>query len=473
MRLVAEWMGERLAESDGCFIVGGVYYFPPGDVDPQKLRYSSYTAECPWKGTANFFDIVVKGRVNENAAWYYPEPREGYEHVRGAVAFWNGIHVYRVDEDRGLHSSGAEATGGDGELDHDRLLDFLLGVPKTEIHLHLEATLSAQLLYEMIRHNGVAIPGIETPEDLVRRFQVRTLNEFISLFLEVIQPSIAREEDMRFLVKGARDYMMRNNIVYAELFFAPSNLLSRGLDYRNLVDVIQREADRYRDQDGVEMRFLVDVSRSFGPENAMKNLELVLEHPREAILGIGLGGAETKGPAEDYAEVFRKAREAGIHAVAHAGEAAGPESIWASCRTLGAERIGHALSAMHDDSLIDYLAETKTPVECCPTSNVFTKAYIDTIEEHPLSIFAQRGVPVTLNTDDPTIFGVELVDEYLNAYHYQGFDIAGLIGLMRQGLEATFLPESRKQALRARMEQAIEMWRPERPEGFATGPAIE
>jgi adenosine deaminase len=204
--------------------------------------------------------------------------------------------------------------------------------------------------------------------------------------------------------------------------------------------------DRIKTGDGIDVRFLVDVSRSYGVENARKNLDLTLKHRGRSVIGIGLGGAEATGPARDYAEVFAKAIDSGLRVVAHAGEDMGPESIWDAIRILKVSRIGHGISAIQDEELMDYLAEKQIPLEICPTSNLFTRKYVTRLTSHPIRAFYDRGIKVTVNTDDPSVFDVDLLDEYLNLTGGGFFKIEEIMGLIRNGLFSTFLPAREKAA---------------------------
>ena len=443
---VASWHGAVIAESEHCELIGGVPYFPPQAVNSAYLRPSDHETVCHIKGVARYYDLVVEGRVNPAAAWYYPEPRSGHAHIRNHIAFWNGVQMANAPSNG--HGGGATAkASGPQAKDRREVHEFLLSVPKTEIHLHLEAAAGAAEIFQLMERNGIKIPGIETVEDLITRFQFRDLTEFVAIFVDVLQPMVQREEDLGTLVQGARDYLLRNNIPYAELFVSPSNYLKRDMDFARIVEVISTEAAAAAADHDVRMRFIVDISRTFGPANAMRNVELTLEHGNDHILGIGLGGAEADGPAEDYVDAFAAAREAGVHAVAHAGEDVGPESIVASVDLLKAERIGHGLSAMLDPELMARLADLQLPVECCPTSNVLTRRFISRLEEHPLPGFLDAGINACVNTDDPAIFGVDLVDEFMNVRNSMGVNRARLGKLIENGVYATFLPRAEQDAL--------------------------
>ncbi len=227
--------------------------------------------------------------------------------------------------------------------DEKTLRDILYSIPKTEIHLHLEGLATVETIWELKKKHNIELKGITSKEDLVHRFKVKDLNDFIDLFINVIQNCFRAEEDILYLIQDAQSYLERNNIVYAEIFFAPSKFVRNGFSFSRIVKLLDQGAEKIKKNSGREIKFLMDVSRSFGPENAMQNLDLTLEHPKKSIIGIGLGGAESQGPAEDYKEVFQRAKEAGLHVVAHAGEDVGSESIWHALDDLHAERIGHGI----------------------------------------------------------------------------------------------------------------------------------
>ena len=288
---------------------------------------------------------------------------------------------------------------------------LLIDLPKTEIHLHLEGIASVDTIWSLINKNNIIHSDIKTKKDLEKKFNVKNLDEFIDLFLNVIQSSFSEEKDIHLLINDAGNYLEENNIVYAEIFFAPSKFLSMGFDFGKIIGILEKGAIEIKEKYNRDIRYLIDVSRSFGSENAMKNLNLTIKHKSPYIIGIGLGGAESKGPAEDYKKVFEKAAKHGYHVVAHAGEDVGPESVWNTIKLLKAERIGHGISSVYDKKLMDYLAENKIPLEVCPTSNLFTKKYVQSLEEHPVMEFFKRNITVTINTDDPTLFSINLINQ--------------------------------------------------------------
>jgi adenosine deaminase len=329
----------------------------------------------------------------------------------------------------------------------DQVESLIRSIPKTEIHLHLEGLASVDTIWKLTQENKLSFPGIETREDLVEQFKVESLDAFISLFINVIQNCFQKEEDIAALIDDADRYLSDNNIRYAEIFFAPSKFVRNGFSFSKIVDILDDGARRLESEKGIVIRYIMDVSRSFGRENAMRNLNLTLANPRKSIIGIGLGGAESQGPAEDYIDVFSQARTAGLHVVAHAGEDVGPESVWSALKDLNVERIGHGISSIQDPALMDRLRDSRIPLEICPTSNLFTRKYVQSYEEHPIREFFDHGMLVTLNSDDPTIFNAELVDEYVHLYESGRFSVSDLIEIIKNGVYATFLPKDEQDRL--------------------------
>ncbi len=317
-------------------------------------------------------------------------------------------------------------------------------IPKTEIHLHIEGMASVDTIWALKEKHNLSLPGITSKEDIYNRFKVKNLDEFIDLFLNVIQNCFREEHDLDYLIKDTRDYLERNNIFYAEVFFAPSKFVMNGFSFGDMMTHLDDGAAMIKKKDNREVKFFIDVSRSFGPENAMRNLKLTLDNPKPSVIGIGLGGSESKGPAEDYKEVFRVARENGLKVLAHAGEDVGPHSIWSALNNLKVTRIGHGISAKEDEKLEEYLKENQIPLEICPMSNIFTGKYVSSYEDHPIKRFYDKGLYVTVNSDDPTIFGAELNDEYYNLLTHNIFTLGEVFSLIKNNLYATFMDQKAK-----------------------------
>ncbi|MBN2545883.1 MAG: adenosine deaminase [Spirochaetes bacterium] len=317
---------------------------------------------------------------------------------------------------------------------------LLSKIPKTEIHLHSEALISRETVFNILSRK---YPKYQDFNEVEKLFDYKSLSEFIEVFL-LIQSAFEKDSDFEQLFKNILPYLKRNGIVHAELFFSPSNFTRNGIEFENMIKVFLKEIELIKNKENIDIKIIIDVSRTFGIENAMRNLDAAIKCKSSDIIGIGLGGDEKKGPAKDYESVFKKAKEHGLHRVVHAGEDVDSYSIWDAIKYLEAERIGHGISAINDKELMVYLKEKKIPLEICPTSNVFTKGYIKEIEEHPIKKFYQKNVIVTLNTDDPVFFNVELLDEYWNLYTKLKFSMNDIKNIIINGFNSSFMSEEKK-----------------------------
>ena len=339
-----------------------------------------------------------------------------------------------------------------------RVSDLLASLPKTEIHIHAEATVSFDS-YFRLNQKYKADPSLKSPADFRKLLEMDSLGVMIKNFF-YLQSLFRVSEDFNFVVADVEAYARRNNIRYIELFVAPSMVLKQGgVDFSGIMDPLVEGFSALASRGGPDVRLIVDVSRSFGPDNAARNLSYLLDYLArrrvDRIIGIGLGGQEIVNPCIAYKDVFAAAREAGLHTVAHAGEEVGPESIRDAIVELGAERIGHGTSAIQDPSLMDLIKERGIALEICPTSNVVTGKYVRRYEDHPIKEFLRRGILATLNTDDPVLFDVELQDEYERARDKIGLGQDGAIALLRNGIRATFMNEQAKAAALAGLEAAL------------------
>jgi adenosine deaminase len=339
-----------------------------------------------------------------------------------------------------------------------RVSDFIASLPKTEIHIHAEATVSFDSYFRLNQKYN-ADPSLKTPAAFRKLLKMDSLGVMLKNFF-YLQSLFRSSEDFQCIVTDVDAYAKRNNIHYIELFVAPSMVLKAGeIDFNGIMDPLVEGFSVLAARDGPDVRLIVDVSRSFGRDNAARNLSYLLgyisRHANDRIIGIGLGGQEIGNPCIAYKGVFEAAREAGLHTVAHAGEEVGPESIRDAILELGAERIGHGTSAIQDTALMDLLKAQAIPLEICPTSNVVTGKYVRRYEDHPIKEFLKRGIPVTLNTDDPVLFDVELNEEYCNASDKIGLGEAGVLTLLRNGIHATFMDKKRKTAALAKLETAL------------------
>jgi len=332
----------------------------------------------------------------------------------------------------------------------DEFYRFLRMIPKAEIHLHAEATISRQTVKAFLSRSA---DPTKNSVDVDNLFSYNTLKGFLASFI-FVQGLIEKLSDLSLVFEDAATYLKENNIVYGELFFSPSMFIRKGFAFPDMLDVIQASIDAIQKRDSVTIKLIIDLSRMFGVENAQANMESTLRYRTPMVIGVGLGGDEETGPAKLFGEVFQIAKSRGLHVVAHAGEVVGPESIWDSLNTLQVERIGHGLSAIQDPNLVAHLAEKQIPIEICMTSNIITQKYVTKAEDHPVRALFDQGVLVVINTDDPTFFNCTIIDEFWLLHSKLKFTMDEIKQVILNGFKASFLTPAEKASYMAAVESA-------------------
>ena len=313
-------------------------------------------------------------------------------------------------------------------------------IPKIENHLHLEGAIPLETLWTLIQKYG-GDKSVSNIEKLKEKFMYRNFNHFLETWLW--KNTFIREyEDFTFLSDAVFKDLGKQNIKYAEIFISPSEFRST-LEIQKIIEAISKSINVNPE---ICVSLIVDLVRNLGSENAMKTLYEINEVKDMGIIGIGLGGAEKEYPPELFTDVFEKARNLGFKTTAHAGEAAGPQSIWGAIKKLKVNRIGHGTRAIEDPELLNYLADNQIPVELCPLSNLRTKV-IDSIEEHPVRTFIDMGIPVSINTDDPKMFGNSLAEEYQALKDNFNFSDDDIYKIIRNSIHTTWLEENEKSTL--------------------------
>jgi len=334
--------------------------------------------------------------------------------------------------------------------------DFIHALPKAELHLHLEGTLEPPTLAELSRRHVAAAPfpgnryqqpanGLqELSEEAVRElYRYQDFQGFLMAFKAVTE-RLRSPEDYELVTYKLMEQLHAQNVRHAEVYVSVGVVHWRGQEFAPLFEGMERGRGRGEKDFGVSLLWLFDAVRNFGVEAAERVLEetITLRKESDAVTGFGIGGDELRGPAELFRQVFSSAREHGLRLTAHAGENAGPESIWAALN-IGAERIGHGLNAAADSELMAVLTERQVPIEICVTSNLRTLC-CPALEMHPLRNYFERGLMITLNSDDPAMFGSSLLDEYRLAQQHFEFSDEQLRELARNSFEASFLPAGKK-----------------------------
>lgn len=313
-------------------------------------------------------------------------------------------------------------------------------IPKAELHIHIEAVITLDSCKKLHKKRFGKDMSSEEQASL---FDYDDLNGFIQSFLKV-QDYFTSEQDFDLVFDDLKNYLLDNGITYCETFFAPTAFLKKGFSYEKMIEIFHKNIVDIKEETGIVIKLLMDVSRTYGLENAMKNFELLEQFPCEDVIGIGLGGAEQKGPAKDFEKVYNLAIEKGFKVVSHAGEDLGPESIWDALNYLHSQRIGHGITAIEDEKLMQHLKEKQVPIEICITSNTFTKAYVKKASEHPLRAFFDKGLMVNINTDDPVFFKTTLLDELWICYKELNFSMDEIKTLIKNSFISSFMPQEEK-----------------------------
>jgi len=326
-----------------------------------------------------------------------------------------------------------------------KLRDLVREMPKVELHVHLEGSILPETLLALAERNGVRLRANDV-EGLKEFYRFTDFDHFIQTYF-AISRCLRTLDDFRLIAYRFGVEMARQNIRYAEVTFTPhTNVTNTGLPFEDILAALNEGRSQAEQELGVRFQWVLDIVRDH-PDSRHQVAEWAASALDDGVVGFGLGGTERGHPPEWFEDAFGVARAAGLHSVPHAGEVAGPESVWGAIRALGAERIGHGVRSIEDPALVDYLREHQIPLEVSPTSNLCLGVY-SSLEEHPIRRLWDHGLYVTVNSDDPPMFNTDLIREYEALVEHVGFDAADLERLSLNALDASFLPNREKAELR-------------------------
>lgn len=332
---------------------------------------------------------------------------------------------------------------------------FIRRLPKAELHLHLEGTVDPPTLAELSRRHPTTLPVFNNRyKDVSDSGRVLSENDARALYdyknfvgfllaFKAVTERLRDPEDYDLITYRMIEKLAREGCMYAEVYVSVGVIFWRGQAFDPLFEGMERGRERGERDFKVQVRWIFDAVRHFGPEEARKVVEKAIQFQARSVIGIGIGGDEARGPAKNFREIYAEAARNGLHLTAHAGESTGPESIWSAIRELNAERIGHGLHAVDDPALVEYLAKTGVPVEICVTSNVKTGC-CRAMEEHPVRRLFDAGVKITVATDDPEMFHTTLTREYEILQESFGFNEEELKRVAMNSFDAAFLSQDEK-----------------------------
>jgi adenosine deaminase len=324
--------------------------------------------------------------------------------------------------------------------------EVIAALPKVELHVHLEGTLEPDLAFELGERNGVTLP-YRSADEMRAAYSFSDLQCFLDIYYAacsvLLTESDFHDVTMAYLERAAAD-----NVRHVEPFFDPQTHTSRGVPYRRVIDGITSALAEGRERLGISSRLILCFLRDRPAASALATLEEALRDGR--IAGVGLDSAEVGHPPEEFARVFARARAAGLHAVAHAGEEGPPSYISGALDALGAERIDHGVRCLEDPDLVRRLVAARTCLTVCPNSNVALRVF-DTMEDHPLARMLDAGLRATVNSDDPAYFGGYIGDNYRAVARALHLGPNQLVTLASNAIEGSFADEDRKAELRAEL----------------------
>lgn len=324
------------------------------------------------------------------------------------------------------------------------LASFIHSVPKVELHLHLEGSIPPDTLREMAKRKRRLL---EETEDWIGErerlgFRYARFAEFLNAF-KLVSLLLETPEDYALATRALMEALAAQNVRYAEITLSAGVVLWKKQPLEAIFEAVAKAADEASGRLNVWVNWIFDAVRQFGADRAREVVKYTARFREQGVVAFGIGGDELRGPAELFVDVYRQARDFGLHLTAHAGEAAGAESVRAAVELLGAERIGHGTSAARDPDTLRLLAERRIPLDVCLTSNLAT-GIISQLEQHPLPHFIGAGVPVTLNSDDPAMFRTSLEGEMNLAARVFRLSAQEIVHLVENAVRGAFLPEEER-----------------------------
>jgi adenosine deaminase len=327
---------------------------------------------------------------------------------------------------------------------------FVDGLPKAELHIHIEGSLEPELMLALARRNGVRL-AYESVDALRRAYSFTRLQDFLDLYYQGM--SVLRtEQDFYDLAWAYLARVQRQNVRYVEMFFDPQGHTSRGIAFSVVIDGLRRALANAKQQLGVEARLILCFLRHLDEADAERTLDEALPH-KDGIIGVGLDSSEVGHPPSKFKNVFRRARQEGLQLVAHAGEEGPPGYVWEALDVLGVDRIDHGNRALEDAALVARLARDRMALTVCPLSNL-RLCVVDDLSHHPLRRMLDSGLVVTLNSDDPAYFGGYMNENFRALQSALALSEIELRTIARNGFAASFMPAGEKVAALAAFDSS-------------------
>jgi adenosine deaminase len=332
------------------------------------------------------------------------------------------------------------------------ITDAIKALPKAQLHVHMVGSIRPETVWSIIEE-GEVDTAYRSVDEIGQLFEYQDFRHFIETYGSIVD-LITNEQQFERIAYEFLEDNAKCNVHYVEASFSAADHTKRGLEFPQMIDAINEGIIRANRDFGIECNIRVDLVRNYGSNTGMTVLDWIEEKP-DNIVSIDIGGSEDKFPPKPYASAYKCAKEMGLHLVAHAGEAAGPSSIWDAVKYLYVERIGHGVTAIQDNDLMTYLKEKGIVIEACPVSNVRT-GVVESLDRHPIRQFFDRGLTVTVNSDDPSLFGTDMNNEYIQLYRELGFTIPELMQLSLNAMDSAFISDEKRNIFRKQFLEEYE-----------------
>jgi adenosine deaminase len=331
------------------------------------------------------------------------------------------------------------------------LADFARGLPKAELHLHIEGTLEPEMMFEFAIRNGIELPYPDVAS-IRSAYSFTDLQSFLDIYYQGAAVLVT-EQDFHDLMYAYLERAHADGVVRAEIFFDPQTHTARGVGFDVFMPGFVSAIDRAASELGVSVGLIMCFLRHLPSDDACETWEAAHDY-HDQLIGVGLDSSEVGFPPDTFEEAYRRARAAGLHAVAHAGEEGPPSYIDGALDHLGVERIDHGVRAEDDDEVLQRLADHAIPLTMCPLSNLALKV-VDRLEDHNLKRLMDRGLKVTINSDDPAYFGGYVGDNYVATAEALNLSRAELAAIARNSLEASFASDAAKTQWLAQLDSYV------------------
>ncbi|MGF1833533.1 adenosine deaminase [Photobacterium sanguinicancri] len=328
---------------------------------------------------------------------------------------------------------------------------FIQGLPKVELHLHIEGSLEPELLFELAKRNDIDIP-YQSPQALRKAYEFEDLQSFLDIYYQGAN-ALRTEQDFYDLTWAYLEKSKADNVIHTEIFFDPQTHTDRGIPFDTVIHGIHRAMQDGHEQLGISSQIIACFLRHLSEQSAIETLQSILKH-QDKIIGVGLDSSEQGHPPAKFKRVFQQAKEAGLLTVAHAGEEGPAQNIVDAVEMLSVSRVDHGVRCVEDELLLEALIDSKMPLTVCPLSNIKLRVF-DEMEQHNIAELLRKGVAVTINSDDPAYFGGYMTDNFLAVSNAHPMSKQELAQFTINAINGSFISDALKADYRAQVENYL------------------